>query len=131
MFDPDKFSKKISTKLDNIADEWAKSAADIIKEDLEKRLDAQLGYKGTALPKKKYPRKSRDPQHFLVDTGVSTKLSITKSGKGSYTISAQRPNILNYPNPHKGLVDWWGVPKALNKELRSLLNKIIKKWVKK
>lgn len=131
MFDPAKFSKSLNTKLDNIAEEWAQEAANAIKQDLEDRLDTQLGYNGTALPKKKYPRKSLTPNKFLVDTGVSTQLTVKRERKGVYSITARRPEVLNYPNPHKGLVQWWGVPAALQKDLSKLLQSIIKKWIKK
>lgn len=131
MFDAKRFEQKLEKTMGNIAEEFAKQAVPIIEQDIQDRLIQQIGYDGQKMPKKKQPRRSRNPKIFLKDTGESMKLDIRKINRTTYEISARRPEILTQPNPWKGLSIFWGVPKALERELRKLANSIIKLELRK
>lgn len=129
-FDPNKFTRKLKRTLDDIAEDYAKEGAKLVEADVAKRLKTQVGYQGATMPKKKHPQKSKHPDQFLVDTGESMKMDVTRISPGHYRIQARRPEILNYPNPRKGLVTFWGISKELKDNLSKLLKETVKKWLK-
>lgn len=127
-FNPKKFADSINKPMERISDEYGKAVANLIKEDWEQRINSQRGPNGEAMPKKKYPQRSRTPDKFLVDTGESTNFGIKKEGD-AYVVFSPRPKILNYPNPKKGLDIWFGIPKNIIEESTSILKRILAKWL--
>lgn len=112
----------------SVADEYGDAVSKLIKADWESRLDAQKGPSGEAMPKKKYPQRSLQPNKFLVNTGQSTRFTITKVGN-AYVVSAARPEILNYPNPKKGLDVWFGIPQSIVADALHTLKGILSRWL--
>lgn len=129
-FDQTKFTKKLKKTFDKIAEDYTIKAAVLIEKDIDKRLETQVGYKGQKMPKKKYPNRSKNPTIFLKNTGQSMQLVTSKVGPAHYKIQARRPEVLNYHNPRRGLTIFWGISKELKKDLKILLKRTVKKWLR-
>ena len=115
----------MTTQINPLMKQSLTEVVNLIEDDLRSRMMTQTTVTGGSMPKKKYPQRSLDPEHFCINTGQSWPLIHRYISESLATITVTRPEILTLPNPGKGFFGWFGVPERILQQA----TQIVKKWM--